>query len=260
MTILPVLVALDFRPYTTSVRVPAIYAVPLARELRKRAPRNLPSVIQTALATTDELANHVKIILDERDKTSPLQVRPQLQSCQSCWIAIAGALEAKTRVPAEISGAAAQASELLAGYFPDGTAFTRLDARGFWSEAQRRLERMQRDGDVTRLTQLVGKDLVLAARKTTADLGEAIGVGEATREPAPSSTALQETLFRFSRAVGRYGRLMAARVDEDDPGSVAEFRAAMAPIDEYRATRGKEAEDEPALEPTEPAVPTPPST
>lgn len=52
---------------------------------------------------------------------------------------------------------------------------------------------------------------------------------------------------------------MAARVDEDDPESVAEFRAAMAPIDEYRASRGKDADEEPALEPTEPADPTPPS-
>lgn len=248
-------IVVDFRPYSTSVRTLAVHARPMARELRKSAPASLPKDIHTALAIVEGLAEHIQVVLDERDKSTPAAVRPQLDACQSTWLGVHGSLEAKARVPADVSDAGKQATEILASYFADGTSFTRLDARAFWSEAQRRLDRMERDGDATRITQLVGKDIVVGAKKTTAALGEAIGVGKTTRDPAPSTTALQEVLFRFSRAVGKYGRLMSARVDEDDPESIDEFLGAMAPIDQYRSSRTKD--EELVEQPAEPVAPEP---
>jgi hypothetical protein len=82
------------------------------------------------------------------------------------------------------------------------------------------------------------------------------------REPRtiPSTTALQEALGRFGRAVGAYGRAMAATCDEDDPASVARFLKAMAPIDVHRAgARGNGESDAPEVtDPNGPFVtPTP---
>ena len=247
-------ITVDFRSYTASVRVPAVHARPLVRDLRRRAPPGLPSVIEVALATTEELAERIQIVLDERDTSAPVRVRPQRDACLTAWGAIDGALEVKTRIPAHVSDAAAVATDLRATYLADAASFRELDARALWSETQRRLDRMERDGDVARVTQLVGEDTLRAARHATAALGEASGVATTTPEPVPASESLQEALFRFSRSVGKYGRLMSARVDEDDAASVAEFLHAMSPIDEYRSTRAKEEDDE---EPGSPTDPTP---
>ena len=64
----------------------------------------------------------------------------------------------------------------------------------------------------------------------------------------------------ISRVTTRYCRLLAAKLDETDPASIARFRKAVAPIDELRATRtsnngGVIAEDD--REQPEPATPTP---
>ena len=99
-------ITVDFRSYTTSVRVPAVHARPLVRDLRRRAPPGLPSVIEVALATTEELAERIQIVLDERDTSAPVRVRPQRDACLTAWGAIDSALEVKTRIPAHVSDAA----------------------------------------------------------------------------------------------------------------------------------------------------------
>ena len=177
--------SIDFRPYTNSMRVPATHARPLARELRKAAPRDLSTAAQRALNEVQSLAEQIQVVLDERDRSSPAGVRPQIIACQTAWSALVGVLEAKSRIPADVSDAGARAAHLVATYFPEGVSFTRLDARAFWNEALRRLERMERDGELRAFTELAGKDMLVTAKKSTAELGEAIGVGKSKRDPGP---------------------------------------------------------------------------
>lgn len=83
---------------------------------------------------------------------------------------------------------------------------------------------------------VVGADIVALLRSTTDALAEAIGAGGKRRASVPGTTALQEALSRFARKVGAYGRLLAAKVDEDDEQSIRRFFDAVAPIDAYRAS------------------------
>lgn len=157
--------------------------------------------------------------------------------------------------------------------FVDGVAFVRLDARAAWSEGRRRLDRIDDEQLGKRLEKAVGKRVMTEMTRTTAALGESIGAGGTHRE-TPSKTTLAERVTSFARGVAAYARLMAADVvDEEDAESVGRFLAAMAPLDEYRASRkgtvdesGDEAPVDPSLAAptaltsvTNGAAPTPPA-
>ncbi len=92
-----------------------------------------------------------------------------------------------------------------------------------------------------------------AVSATPRVLSIAIGAGKKARE-LPSTTALQEALRSFSKAVAKYCRVLAANVEEDDPQSVERFRKAVAPIDEYRSRQTRSAEPVDAADPAAPVV------
>ena len=74
---------------------------------------------------------------------------------------------------------------------------------------------------------------------------------------------MRDALYRFSRAISKYCRVLAAEVDEDDAESIARFMRAVSPIDEYRAVvrtsgGGVVTDEDEGEQPVTPAVtPTP---
>ena len=251
----------DYRSYQ-GFRAGAQYAKPVARMLRNAAPPDIAVEEKKALRVIESLAEQVQDVLTERDRFSGARVRPYRTAFINYWSALHDVLVGKARLGSEFGDQGERAQALLDTYFPEGVSFTLLDAYAAWFEAQRRLDRISDENQLQELEQIATAPMVQAIKKGTTELGEAIGVGKTARHEVPSATAVQETMAKFSRAVGAYARLLAAKVDEENPASIERFRRAVAPIDEYRSMRGRGGSDEPEPvepdptepQPTEPAI------
>lgn len=248
----------DYRNYQT-FRAGAQYAKPVARLLRNAAPADLSADEKKALRTIEESAAQIQAIYAERDRVTKGRVRAVFDGFINYWSAMHEVLAGLARLDTQFGDVGERARALVGSYFPDAVSFVKLDAHAAWFEAQRRLDRMREEGQVEEIGALAGEPVFAAVRKGTAELGEAIGVGKTPRGELPSTTAMQEAVAKFSRAVGAYGRLLAAKVDEEDAASIERFRRAVAPMDEYRSMRSKGGAgegEEPELpeEPSEPEV------
>ncbi len=260
-----ILEAPDYRNYL-ALRIGAQYAKPLARLLVNAAPSDLDADEKKAIKVVERIAAEVQEIFAERDRQSLARIRPERDAFVNQWTATVDALRAKARLPAEVGDTGPRARAVLDSLFGDGAAFVRLDAYAAWFEGQRRLDRIRDEDLGAEIDRLIGAEMLSAARGATTNLGNVIGVGRTPRD-APTSASMAEMLTRFSRAVGAYTRLLAARVDEDDARSIERFRRAVTPIDEYRAMRGRDSdaplEPAPAVEPPviggDPDVDAPPS-
>lgn len=246
----------EYRNYQ-AFRASAQYAKPVARMLRNAAPPDITVEEKKALRTVEDLAEQVQDVLAERDRFSGARVRPYRDAFIKYWGALHDLLVARARLGADFGDEGVRSQALLDSYFAEGVAFLQLDAYAAWFEAQRRLDRMSEEEQLGELEAVAGPAMVQAIKKGTSALADAIGVGKVARNEVPSATAVQETMAKFSRAVGAYARLLAAKVDEENPASIERFRRAVAPIDEYRSMRGRGGSDEAEPGEPEPAEPQP---
>ncbi len=245
-----------FADYVDGVRIAAPYMKSAALTLSNAAPHDLDSVGKKQLALILEIAKHGDDVLDERQSVA--SVKPWFVDFGNAWGGLYDSLLGKSRLPASLSDRGERASRVLARLFPDGVMFARRDAHAAWSEGDRRLLQVVELDLKHELDELVGKEFFDAAKKATAALGEALGVGSTKRE-TPKSTDLQGTVLRFSREVARYARHLAAEVDTSEPASVERFREAVAvPIDAFRSRRAAAdgVADPAAADPAAPVVAT----
>jgi hypothetical protein len=222
-----------FSDYGRSVRCSAQSAAVLNARLHKVAPHDLNQDQKRALRVMGERADEVREVQALRERFGPAKMRPLLALFVNGFSAVYEGLVAASRVTLDVSDRGERATAVLNTLFADGVSFTQLDAESAWSEGARRLERIKVEGLKKEIDTLIGEDLLATAVKATAKLADAIGTGQV--RPVPTTTALQESLSRFGRSVGAYGRAMAATVDEDDEASVDRFVKAMTPIDQHRA-------------------------
>ncbi|MDQ3034348.1 MAG: hypothetical protein M3Y87_18210 [Myxococcota bacterium] len=243
---------ISFSQYGGPPKVAAHYAKPLIRLMRNQAPDDLARYEQAHLETAEQLAESLEIVLKQRDAVGG--VRNAFLDFVNAWAATHGGIEAVSRIPASASNKGARAAKLLAITFPDGLSFTRLPAAQAWAFGDRLVSRIVESGAKQQIDELVGTDHLQAAKKATVALGEIIGVGKTVID-IPDPTAVQHLLAKFQRAVGRYSRVMLAKVDDEDQTSIERFRKAVAiPIDRYRSTRT--ARDGEPTDPSEPIDPT----
>jgi hypothetical protein len=224
----------SFADYVRGVRTSAQGAVVLAARLEWAAPADITPDEKKALRLVKTIAEEVKEVLGDRDRLAPAKMRPLLLAFANDWTALHDALSAKSRVPSHVSNRGADAAMVVMSLFPDGVSFTQLEAEAAWVEGQRRIERIQHEHLAQRIETLVGDGFIEAIKNSTGILGNALGTGREKRT-IPSTTALQETLVRFGKAVGAYARVLAWQVDEQDDASVHRFMAAMEPIDVHRS-------------------------
>jgi hypothetical protein len=239
------LVLVEFASYVDAPRFGASYCRSVSRQLLNSMPGDATADEKKAMKIVIELADEVAGVITERERLGGAKVRTAMVRFANGWSASAEILGGLARIEGSV-GADAQA--MLDTVFADGVAFVKLDAQAAWSEGQRRLDRIDDEGLARKLASLVGEHVVTEVREGTASVGEAIGAGSTPRE-LPSKTALADCVAAFGRGVGAYARLVASRVVETDPVSVHRFKSALAPIDEYRASRkGSTDDDEDAPE------------
>lgn len=194
-------------------------------------------VVQTAEVVQDRLI--------DRERFAPARVRPLLIAFATAWSVLGEILGALARL-GDLSPRTGRAGTLYASLFPEGTAFVKEDSGAAWAAGQRVLTRIDGEGLAPALVELVGSDVLDAARNATAKLREAAGAGPSPREAA-SSTAVSDAVGAFADALGFYCRLLSSKVRMRDARSVDRFRKAVAPLDEYRASvrnAGAESDDQ----------------
>jgi hypothetical protein len=74
------------------------------------------------------------------------------------------------------------------------------------------------------------------------------------REGSTSVVLAREACARFAFAVTSYARAMSVGIGDRDHEAAARFAKALAPIDTYRITTGKNGDDDEELDPVEPVV------
>jgi len=254
----------QFEIYVAGVRANAQAAPVLATRLENAAPGDLTPDERRMLKLVIRSASEVSSVVSERERLSPARLRPLMLAVTTSHNGLESMLSMKAGLPADVAERAPLAARVHDTLYPNGVVFLMSDADSVWSESHRLLTRIDDEKLEHAIHQLGGDEFLAAIRKATDVLGDAIGTGHDKRV-MPSSTALQEALVRFGRAVGAYCRMLAAHCDEEDPGSVARFMSAVAPIDEHRAGQRGTVEDTTTTEspapapetPTTPAAPTP---
>ena len=250
---------ISVREYCDGVRLSAPYVKVLVEGLRNALPEDADAAERKQIDLLVRLSREVDAVVNMRDVV--VLVQPERAAFVAAMGALHDALLAVERLPRGHSDRAERAARLRTLAFPEGITFVRKDAAASWSDGDRHLRRIADEGLERELTALVAPEFLAVAKKTTAALGEALGVGR-TKRTTPRTTALADQLFLVSRALVRYCRLLIGKVDERDAESVERFRKAVVPIDELRALRGSSvgtvvAEDD--AEPITPDVPvTPP--
>ncbi len=226
----------SFADYVRGVRTSAQGAVVLAARLEWAAPTDITPDEKKALRVVKARAADVQEVLGDRDRLAPGKMRPLLVAFANDWSALYDALTAKARLPSHVSNRGPDAAMLSMSLLPDGESFTQLDAETARVEGQRRIARIHDEQLAPRIELLVGDGFIEAVKNSTGILGNALGTGRQKRT-IPSTTALQEALVRFGKAVGAYGRVLAWQVDEEDEASVKRFLDAVEPMDVHRAAQ-----------------------
>lgn len=200
--------------------------------------------IEEAVRNMTVARDDVTDVQQERDRFQPERIRTATAPLAIAFTSMHDALKAIAVLPTG-GPRAKRAAAVLTRVLPNGATFTSGEGSTIHNAAKRAIERTEEDGVGEEIDALIGAEFRDAATRTTLQLGEVLGVGS---EPlrVPSSTALQEKLGRLSRAIGRYLRIEAGRVDEEDPASIARFIDVIAPVEAHRdATKRRTPTDEP---------------
>lgn len=233
--------------YVDNFRATGSTAPGLAVQLETAAPSDMTADERRTLAAVLAAGREVAAVSRARARSAPIVKRPQLLALVSAWTGAGEIVSGKARVHAAISEIGAQARELQVRVFFDGVPVSQSTALEAWTASTQMLKLIEEEGLSKSFEAVVGKEVVAHIKQTTLELGEVIGAGE-TKMAATSSTALLDALAKFGRAVGRYCRMLAAHLDEEDPQSVQRFLDAVLPIDQFRAAQraggGHGAEDD----------------
>lgn len=250
---------LDLRNYVGPARVSARHVQHVGRAMEAALPPDATAEERAAIGEVVTAAEAVQAQLIERERFAPARVRPLLFAFGTAWSILGDVLGALAR-HGDLSPRTARAAALHASLLPEGTTFVKDDAGAAWAAGERVLSRIDAEGLAPALVELVGEDVLDAARSATRKLREAAGAGPAPREAA-STPSVSEAVAVFTDVLGFYSRLLSSKVRMRDARSIDRFRKAVAPLDEYRAnvrSSGADDDDADELRAPAPAVPIPP--
>jgi hypothetical protein len=233
---------LEVGRYVGPIRVSARHVQHVAGTMEAAMPSDADAAEKAAMAEGKADATAVQEALNDRDRLSAGRVRPALLLFGTAWVVVFEIMSALARLGSDVSARAAKAQAMLALLFPEGITFVKEDAGAAWAAGQRRLDRIESEGLGPAIVELVGSDVLEAAKRATAGLREASGAGPAPRD---QGAVVADRVASFTRHLAIYCRLLLAKLDETDPASVERFRRAVLPLDEYRASRrGSETDEE----------------
>jgi hypothetical protein len=238
--------------YTSPSRFRSGQCTALAVSLEQAAPDGMADTHRAALALVRARATEVDAIATSRERTAPPALRAPRNNTTVRWTALNTALLTVGEIPSDVTPDAATAQRIALSLFPSGTSFGTADAATVWVHSRRLLERIDTEGLAASIDALVHPALLASVRRAHAELGAATGL--AGRGDAGDAQSLAEACARFAFAVTSYARAMSVGIGDRDHEAAARFAKALAPIDTYRITTGKNGDDDEELDPVEPVV------
>lgn len=235
-------------PYITETRFNAVSAQLVITRLSRTAPTDLMPPERKLLRQMEAARKEVQRVREDRTSHAPAKVRPVLQRVNVAWGGFSHSVAASVSLLDDLGGVKRERAVRVQGsLFPEtGGPDLNVDAATAYVDAQARIERIASAGLEADVIAVVGREHYDAVITTTAELGEALGVGEAPRS-LPNGTALASALRAASHAVAHYAWKLLGAVDSDDPATIDRFVNALAPLIEHKVSRGRGAN---AVDPT----------
>jgi hypothetical protein len=183
-------------------------------------------------------------------------VRPLKTQLGAAWNAVRDRLASFEALPAG-NADRKRATSIHDMLFPDGLEFLKLAFAREHAESGRRIRLLDEHGLAKDLERLIGVWFVAELRATQEAYGDALGINEGSPLPA-APVFIVEPLRVLADAISGYALQMLA-LARHDPQRREALLAALAPIEEFRASAGRRisAADEEDVEDVDVDVDTP---
>jgi hypothetical protein len=245
--------SIDPTVYLRPPRLDAPSAVALGKMLRVARPEGLPPTACEAAEHLDESVKTLEGAWHESERAAPREVNVQRcdKRLDNCWSSTRARLTAYSALPEE-HPLRVRAERLDGLLFPGGLAFLKSPYVVEHSESQRRLDLMAAEGVEGDLRELVGTVFVDELVAAHGEYGKALGI-TAPPEAPPPATRVAEPLRAMQAALRAYALQVVAYAATGERELEA-ARAALRPIDAFRASSGRRATRGGAVVP-EPTLP-----
>jgi len=260
----------DFNPqdYVHAPRLDVRSAVTVSIALLKCAPANLPPAGKKAVKRLRSSVAALQSAWAERDRlikpAAPVDPRTVDTRADTAWGGLYGRLDCLAWLPDAASPRVARAARLRDSLFPHGKTFLQLPYREEWAEVEKRLQRIDNEKLAKDIDDLAGPEFLVEIR--AAHVAYTRVVQDALQGVNVDITVeLRKPLKKVCDALAAYTTQLVATVDPDDDATLTVARAALTPIDVYRAQMAARAgadstaADSPVVDsPLPPAGPTTP--
>ncbi|HUU20965.1 MAG TPA: hypothetical protein VM389_00385 [Phycisphaerae bacterium] len=172
--------------------------------------------------------------------------RPADNAVDGAWGGMHARLQAWERLPGDAHPEVARAEAIRGALFPDGLAFLTLPYDRQWAESQRRLDHIDAGSLAADIDSLCAPAFLAAVRTAHARYGIVLGITEVAPEPAEVQASLREPFAAFRAALSRYVMKLVGTLDDEDPAAVRAVKAALRPLDDFRAAAAARAQGRPA--------------
>jgi hypothetical protein len=234
-------------PYVRPPILDVASGVALGVALLSAAPKGAPEGVRKAARKVRKETLALQAAWGKSDASpAPPDKRKADMRIDNAWGILLDRLDSYASLPAADFPKAARAREICDAISPKDREWLKLPYGAEWAESDKRLKKIDAEGLAADIDTLAGPEFLVEVRRAHEAYGIAIGVTKAPEEAPPVNLA--DPLRALSRAVARYGLVIAAMVDED-AASVATARRALKPIDDHRdgqarrsaaGTRGEE--------------------
>jgi hypothetical protein len=226
--------------------------IALGKMLRAARPEGLPPPAQEAADQLDASVTTLEGAWHESERTGPREAGVQRcdKRLDNCWSAVRARLTAYSCLP-EDHPLRVQAERIDALLFSDGLSFLKSPYLVQHSESERRLALIASEGVEGDLRELVGPTFVDELRAAHGEYGRALGITAPSEAKAPARVGEP---YRAMQAALRGYVLQLVAYAATGPSALEAVRAALLPIDAFRAASGRRASRGGAVEP-EPGEP-----
>lgn len=255
----------DANQYTSIPTRTAAGTLSLTRAIIVAAPADPPDPVGKRLANLYSKALALQTAwIDANRPGSGEAPRVADLAVDRSWSAVRSRLQDWVNI--EDKDHAARAQELLDLLFPTGLDFLHLPFARQWSESERRMALIAKDGLEADLIDLCDMRFLKRLEQAHAAYGAALEITK-KKESETSTTRVIDALRALRTELASYARLLLGLTLEDDDKAVETTEAALEPIIRFRKPRSssasaeeeEEADEETAAEPIEAPLPEVPS-
>ena len=248
----------DPAPYSNAPRMSLESGIALARALVAACPKTMPARIHKA---AQKLAQHTdnaqaKLALRQTALGSISEEDKRLvdQAGDGSWGALRGRLLAYAMLPAAEYPDAKRAGELVVILFgDDGLSFLTESYPVQWTTADTILKRVDDAGLSPDIDRIAGPEFLDNIRKRHAKYGAMV------QSILIKTNQIHVDLAAEVRALGHaivaYSTKVCAHVEDDDPNTITDARAALQPIDLHREAIANASQTAPTPAPVSPQTP-----